>query len=277
MPEAAVNAPEPISPPGRRKRIFVNVLILHVMALSVPVLLDYYHSIFDRDENVFEINIVDTPSVGPVTGPQTTQKPSPPEPVVKPPPEPTPPEPLPPDPTPPPPTPPPPVKEPVVADLPFPTPKAVKEPTVKLPPVRRTDDRSLNTKKAAPPAPSKAQNKFVPVGKADVAQTLGEKFSNTPQGGKQTAAGYEQTLAAYLKMRWTAPSRADLGERKPKVQIELSVSGTGLVTGSRIVEPSGVAAMDAKARQFLSELKQVPAPQDGKPRNGIKYYLAAED
>jgi TonB family protein len=277
MSEAAVNAPESISPPGRRKRIFVNVLILHAMALSVPLLLDYYHSIFDRDENVFEINIVDTPSVGPVTGPRTTQKPSPPEPMVKPPPEPTPPEPLPPDPTPPPPTPPPPVKEPVVADLPFPTPKAVKEPTVKLPPVRRTDDRSLNTKKAAPPAPSKPQNKFVPVGKDDVAQTLGEKPSNTPQGGKQTEADYNSKLKAYLMALWAPPSRAEIGDIKPVVLIEISISGTGMVTSSRIVKPSGVAAMDAKVRQFLSQLKQVPIPDDGKPRTGIQCNLVPED
>lgn len=280
MSTLEAHAPVPLSPPGRSKRILANVLIIHVLVIALPlgwVLLMAQFT--DRDET-FSINIVDTPSVGPVTAEITTRT----KPAEKPAPEPVP-EPAPELPA--------PAPEPVVDLPPVPTPKPVAEPVVNLPaprPAAKPEPKVALPSPPKPPAPpnknaSKSaddsrkltnqkvkgggsnNNPDVPIGKIDAAQKFGEKFSNTAQGGPDKMSQYAGMLSMFLKAQWQnfVPSRADLGSSRPKVQIMLSISGTGQVLEAKIMRSSGVAAMDAAAARLLAELKKVPAPPDGKP------------
>ncbi len=289
MSTASAHAPAPLSPPGRSKRILVNVFILHVLVVAFPLGWVMLMDQFDTPEETFSINIVDTPSVGPVTGPVTTRR----APSDNPGPEPV--APLP-DTAPP----PPPVAEPVVTLPDAPKPQPVAEPTVALPSPRpaarpepkitlpkvpvqakpaaqtgkntpkntaASDDRRLTNQKKPGGGGGSNTNSDVPIGKEDVAQKFGEKFSNTAQGGPDKATRYAGILGMFLKTQWQiyVPSRADLGSGNPTVKIMLSVSGSGQVLEAKIIRPSGVPAMDLAAARLLSELKRVPAPLDGKP------------
>jgi len=287
MSTLEAHAPVPLSPPGRSKRILVNVFIIHVLAVALPLGWVLLMAQFTDREETLSINIVDDPSVGPVTGPITMRR----APSDNPGPEPAPPAPAPPAPA-------PPAPEPVV-DLPaVPQPKAVAEPVVDLPsprPASKPEPKISLPKPPSPPAPTAPPNKNasknssalpddrrlsnskkgggsnrnedVPIGKEDVAQKFGEKFSNTAQGGPDKMSQYAAKLTMFLKVRWQlfVPSRADLGSSRPKVQIMLSISASGQVLEAKVVRPSGVAAMDLAAARFLTDLKQVPLPPDSKP------------
>lgn len=289
-PEEDTRKKIPLSPPGRGKRIFVNSLISHILVFIVPLLWVMLMDQFNPPEETFSVNVVDEPSVGPVTGPVTTRLPPSEKPTPEAEPDPTPaPEPTPDLPTP----------EPTPA-LPEPAPPSLPEPTIKTPfpvpqpPKRKEPKLSLPTPPRPPtPKPVKAKNTNassdnsrrltnnkkkggrtgsnfndqVPIGKADVAQKFGEKFSNTPQGGPDRASRYSALLATFLKTQWQAfvPSRADLGDSRPTVLVSISIAGNGTVLEARIVRSSGVAAMDIAARRMLDSLKRVPAPLDGKP------------
>lgn len=299
MNAIALQTPQvPVSPPGRKRKIFLAVLTAHAGLFLLPLAVAMIEEALHPPETVFEINLVDTPSVGPETGDTTTRQPEPrPEPEPQPPPPQPQPEPqIQPQPEPqvmPPPVPmPSPVAEPVAA-LPMPTPRQVKEPEIKLPPVRTPENRNLDKPKEPPKTPPKNQpasqnrppqknsgepaNEWIPVGSKSQAQTLGDKPSNTPQGGPKTDDAYPRTLAAFLKMHWNPPSRAALGGNFAETEIMISISGSGQITSARIVKPSGNAAMDARVRQFLVETRQVPAPPDGRPVRDVRIKLQAEE
>ncbi len=283
MNDPTLHDPAPLSPPGRSRRIFFNVLILHILAVFVPLLILYMRGFFKPEDPAFTVNLVETPSTGPVTGPETQRLPPAPEPTPESNPDPAP-EPLPELPVPAPQQPQPrPVAEPVVPNLPMPMPrppKTVREPQLTLPqvpvtkkepvkkPPRRSADnsRKLSDSRKKTPRTGNNTNELVPIGKADVAQKFGDRFSNTPQGGPNRADSYAGTLAAFLKMQWATyvPSRAQLGDRKPEVKIALTIAGNGNVISARIVQASGVPAMDAAVRRMLGELRRFPAPPNGK-------------
>ena len=75
MSTLEAHAPVPLSPPGRSKRIFVNVFISHVLVIALPLCWLLLMDQFSDKEEVFSINLVDTPSVGPVTAEITTRTP----------------------------------------------------------------------------------------------------------------------------------------------------------------------------------------------------------
>jgi TonB family protein len=73
---------------------------------------------------------------------------------------------------------------------------------------------------------------------------------------------YGKNLVRYLKSRWTYPPKSLLGGSMPSVLIELDIAPGGRVVGKRIVERSGINAMDQSIERMLDQLEQVPSPPD---------------
>ena len=269
-------------PAERTRKVFYVSLAAHIALIFVPLLLRLIMGLFEpAPPEDLTVNLVDDPSTGPVVAAQTTRLPPAPEPEENVNPPPVPPTPAPPEPeladvlpTPAPP-------EPEVGELPSPPvrkmPKAPPEPKVKLPKVVKrkktavtpdTDRTLRNTRKVGVRTGSQT-NKDIPIGKRDTAQRYGEKFSNTPNGGRRNEARYAALLGAFLKMRWTpfVPARAQLGDEKPEVVVFISISGDGRLLGARIERPSGNPAMDNAVMRLLEALKMQTFPRspDGKP------------
>lgn len=271
-----------LQPAQRTKKVFYVSLGGHIALIFVPMLLMAVMNLFAPDApEELTVNLVDEPSTGPVVAPETTRLPPSPEPEPEVNPPPVPPAPVPPEPeiadlpTPAPP-------EPVITDLPTPVPqiKAPPEPVIPdLPKVVKTQkpkktpppnpDRTLhNTRKVGVRTGSQT-NKDIAIGKKDAAQRYGERFSNTPNGGKRNDARYAARLGAFLKIRWSGfvPARAQLGDAKPEVVVMLAVSGDGRLLEARIERPSGNPAMDNAVKRLLESLRGqiLPRSPDGRP------------
>ncbi len=269
---------------NRGKRIFCNVLILHILAVFGPMTLLYVRGLLEPEKQSFSVNLVDVPSVGQVTGNETQRLPPEPKkpaehakPESKTEPRPELPDVIPAQPqrqS---------VAEPVVSGLPVPTPppvKPVREPQLNLTklaaskpttkdrrPSKSADDSRKSSDVREKTARSGSNtNELVPIGKADIAQKFGERSSNTPQGGSGKTDSYAGILVTFLKMQWAAyvPSRAQLGDRKPEVRIALNIAGNGSLISARVVQASGIPAMDAAVTRMLEELNRFPMPPDGK-------------
>lgn len=266
-----------LQPVERTRKVFYVSLGVHTALLFVPLLLMLAAKLFAPDpQEELTVNLVDEPSTGPVVAAETTRLPPAPKPEENVNPPPVPPAPAPPEPeltdVPPVPAPP----EPVLADLPLPPvpklPEAPPEPKLKLPKVVKTKkkpsvppetDRTLrNTRKVGVRTGSQT-NKDIAIGKKDAAQRYGERFSNTPNGGRRNNARYAALLGAYLKMRWTpfVPARAQLGDDKPEVVVFISISGDGKLLQARIEKPSGNPAMDHAVKRLLESLKMQTFPR----------------
>lgn len=270
-----------LQPAERTRKVFYVSLGVHAVLIIVPLFIMLIMSLLEPDPpEDLTVHLVDDPSTGPVVAPQTTRlPPSPkPEPEVNPPP--VPPTPAPPEPELPDVMPVPVPAEPVLTDLPVPPaeprPRVPAEPRLKLPKVAKKKktaappdpDRTLrNTRKVGVRTGSQT-NKDIAVGKRDAAQRYGEKFSNTPDGGRRNEARYTALLGAFLKVRWSpfVPARAQLGESKPEVVVYLVISGEGRLQEARIEKPSGNPAMDHAVERLLETLKtqQLPRSPDGR-------------
>lgn len=273
-----------LQPAERTRKIFYVSLGIHIVLLFVPLLVMALMSLFEPDPpEDLTVNLVDDPSTGPVVAAETTRLPPSPKPEAEVNPPPIPPKPAPPEPELPdvPPVPAPP--EPELADLPAPPvpprvkappepeldlPKVVKKPPKKRPVVPPDTDRTLrNTRKVGVRTGSQT-NKDIAIGKRDAAQRYGEKFSNTPNGGRRNEARYAALLGAFLKVRWSAfvPARAQLGDEKPEVVVLIAISGDGRLLEARIEKPSGNAAMNNAVNRLLETLKtqQLPRSPDGR-------------
>ena len=273
---------------SRQRRIFWISLAVHLFLVFL-ILADFKGSSAEE----FSVNLVEEPSSGPAVAAETVRLPPSPDPDENVNPPPAPPEPevadLPPVPAPP---------EPEIADLPMPMPetkkpdtppepkislpqvpkrvKAVAEPKINLPavPVKTgtlarslPSDRVLkNTSKVGVRTGSQT-NKDIPIGSRDAAQRYGEKFSDTPNGGRNSDARYAAVLGVFLKAQWSSytPARAQLGDGKPEVTVWLAISGDGRLLEARIEKPSGNAGMDQAVARLLEALKrqQLPKSPDG--------------
>ncbi|MBQ7395049.1 MAG: TonB C-terminal domain-containing protein [Lentisphaeria bacterium] len=109
-------------------------------------------------------------------------------------------------------------------------------------------------------------NARIPIGSRNAAQTYGKKFDNRAPGGgaSESMERYGKNLVRYLKSRWTYPPKSLLGGKTPAVLIELDIAADGRVTASRIVNRSGIKAMDESIERMLEQLERVPSPPDKK-------------
>ena len=105
-------------------------------------------------------------------------------------------------------------------------------------------------------------NPNVPIGSQDRGQAYGRPDYRTPGGGasKEIPDSYFNGLKRYFDARWQQPPRSLLGSGDPKVVVELTVSESGKVLASRIISRSGVNAMDESVRRLLDNLDLVPRP-----------------
>ncbi len=278
---------QPRTPPasgrGRRGVIFCNVLILHCVFVFGPLLLaSLFRWISPPREVAFTVKLGgDAPSHAPEVGEPERTRPRPEPPVSRPEPPVSRPEP------------------PVSRPEPRPVEKPPVQPAPRKPAPRKTVPRKTAPRKTTPrktasqkPAPRKTAprrtaprrpstveeaqrqvysggvNNFNPnvrIGQRNTGQARGPQDNRTPQGGRTPAM--ERYLAGagrYIKSRWNQPPKSLLGGELPETLIEIDVEADGRVSGSRIVRPSGVAAMDESIRRLFAVLDRVPAPPSGR-------------
>ncbi len=291
---------QPLTSKKLQFAIRLQIVIIHCAVIFGPLGYLLYLNWRFPQETVFKVNLIGPLSTGPVVGEPSRLRPSSnPGPL---PPAPTPPAPTPPAPpsvprqaTPPPPTVPRQVapRPPVVPRV-TPKPPAVTPPRNNratppaTPPRNQTATGKRNQSSTARPRQLTAEeqvalarqnaakygdgggsnyNNAVPIGNADRAQALGPQNNGTPGGGASRSnaadAAYRERLGNYVKTRWVEPPGSLLGSARPTVLIELAIAADGRVSSSKIVQPSGIRAMDESVRRLLDSLDRVPAPANG--------------
>ena len=101
-----------------------------------------------------------------------------------------------------------------------------------------------------------------------------EAGHNVP-GGQRGNSGYDQLVASMIYRMWVTPDKNRMGGREPQVTIEVMIAADGRVVGKRILQKSGVLAMDESIQNLLDNLRQVTVPFDRKPHT-LRFALKAE-
>ena len=66
-----------------------------------------------------------------------------------------------------------------------------------------------------------------------------------------------------MEPRFRQPSDAQLGNRKPETVVMVTIASDGRILNWKIIQSSGVSAMDEAVRNTMRNLKVVPAPPRG--------------
>lgn len=74
---------------------------------------------------------------------------------------------------------------------------------------------------------------------------------------------YLGKLKAFVEPRFRQPSDAQLGNRKPATVVIVAIASDGRILSWKIIQSSGVTAMDDAVRNTMRNLKVVPAPPRG--------------
>ena len=98
---------------------------------------------------------------------------------------------------------------------------------------------------------------------------------HTAPGGQRGNSGYEQLVAGMIYRMWVTPDKNRMGDREPQVTIEVIIAPDGRVTGKRMLQRSGVLAMDESIQNLLDNLHMVKAPFDRK-QHILRFALKAE-
>lgn len=77
------------------------------------------------------------------------------------------------------------------------------------------------------------------------------------------AQSYENNVGAYLYQLWDTPDKSVLGSKHPEVKIQLTIAANGKLVYARILNPSGISAMDKSVQNLLKKVKYLPVPRGG--------------
>ncbi|MCF7889275.1 MAG: TonB family protein [Victivallales bacterium] len=88
------------------------------------------------------------------------------------------------------------------------------------------------------------------------------KFEN-PYRNYKTLQNYNNKVSGYLYSRWQQPAKTVLDSRLPAVQVLINIDKYGNIRNYRILEESGIAAMDSSVKVLLQNLKKLPKPPKG--------------
>jgi len=268
-----------------KNRVFRAVLLAHLLLLAVPVCWHFLSKLFTPPKvQATRVRLVrEEPSAG------SEQASAPSAPSAPPPAPPSPPEPLPPTPTPTPTPPPPkPTPAPTPNPTPAPTPKPTSAPTPKptpapapkpeakpestwraLSPEEIKKSQTVVSSRPPSPTPAPAPAPAPMVSAADIAAGIRGGVSikpaiTSPGGGASRAEqSYYEDVAAILHQRWRQPARAQIGARRPSVEVTMRVERDGRISVARISRPSDLAAMDSSVGVLLENLKTLPPPPAG--------------
>ena len=98
---------------------------------------------------------------------------------------------------------------------------------------------------------------------------------HTAPGGQRGNSGYDQLVAGMIYRMWVTPDKNRMGDREPQVTIEVIIAPDGRVIGKRILQRSGVLAMDESIQNLLDNLHMVRAPFD-RQQHILRFALKAE-
>ncbi len=98
---------------------------------------------------------------------------------------------------------------------------------------------------------------------AGLAGATGAQDSNgTALKSSGPSASYSQRLAPLFKRNISYPNR-DVISGNPKATVEVRVSATGLIIGSRLITSSGLPTWDAAALRAVEKTERIPADENG--------------
>lgn len=272
-----------------RKRCITGVVAgLHLLFLSVPVVWSLIDDFFRPPKvNAFRVKIGPKElSRAPLAGPPERTRPAPGKKAQPSEPE---------------------VKIPVPKPAPKSKPKPKPEPRITVPkrkvvkkkPVKRakvqkktTRPRKAQRSKPVQPRrsdsiyrPPKGTNEFtvggrnynpnVPIGTRNRGQEKGKENFKTPGGGlTEEMTKYNERAGLYLKNVWMQPPKSLLGNTLQAVTIEVEISQDGRVIARKILQQSGVPAMDESVQNLLKRLDRMPAPPK---RTVVQFILQTDD
>ncbi len=149
--------------------------------------------------------------------------------------------------------------------------KSAKIVKIKKPKIVRTPKKVVVSRR--PPAKTRAQLEAEL--REAMSQHANTEVGTSSRGIESAVVSYAQSVGAFLRPRWDQPSRTEVGGRQPEVTIRLRVSSSGIVISAKILQRSGVAAMDRSVQKLLNSLRQVPTPPRG--IDHIDLIMALED
>ncbi len=239
-------APELISR-AARKKIFKTVALCHILLVIVPLGIYTIYSWF-KPEPLKTIQVtLYTPAPPQTTTSLPEQPPTPPIPQKPAPPTPA----------------PQPRLKPKPKPAPKPTPKAPAKPKYLSPKDIKFSKTVVKSQTTAP----KQQPSFTPLTRKQLAAELSKSVIRIGETSKSSAAqqSYAESVGGFLHARWITPDKNLLGNRLPETTIELVINGNGNVSSARIIQNSGVPAMDTSVSKLLAALERVPSPPNRQP------------
>ncbi len=104
-----------------------------------------------------------------------------------------------------------------------------------------------------------------PIDKQKLLTAIKQKYTKIRSNTKNTGAvqSYENSVGAYLYQLWDTPDKSVLGNKRPEVKIKLNIAANGQLTYAKILNPSGVTAMDKSVQELLRKVKYLPVPNGG--------------
>lgn len=267
---------------GKRRFLFFSVMLFHFAVVVLPLLFVMIQELLNPPAIVTKVSLVDSPpndfdepSLDPSDkDPNPSFDPSPPPPIEPIPdlppeeePQPTPPE---------------EEVKPVTKKIEDPAP--IEEPKKKDPPKKKEkpttrkpltmDDILKNsrtvvktntqTRTAKPNSSANALKEALRIAQGNTPGATGSQKAGGAGGPKgiprKEFMDYYKSLHQFLYPRWSQPNAAALGGQRPSVDVLLDIDANGRIRSAKIVEKSGIPAMDESVQNMLSELSTLPPP-----------------
>lgn len=113
--------------------------------------------------------------------------------------------------------------------------------------------------------PVKTRPQIKPMDKQKLLTSLKQKQVKISSSTKSAGASknYENSVGSYLYQLWDTPDKSALGTKRPEVKIELNIAANGQLLNAKILNPSGIAAMDESIQKLLKKVKYLPASGRG--------------
>jgi protein TonB len=149
---------------------------------------------------------------------------------------------------------------------------ALPEPVKQATPARQKSAAKQQIAEAEPSEPGQADTELAALpspGSNAAASTQGSSSAPGSSGAPQVGVSpgelqdYGQLLAAWLDRHKRYPDQARKRRQEGVVTVELAIDGQGHMVSHRIVDDSGVAALDQEAYALLERASPFPLPPGG--------------
>jgi len=74
---------------------------------------------------------------------------------------------------------------------------------------------------------------------------------------------FYESVGSFLYQRWAPPSATELGGRRPKATVAVSINSMGRILSWSIAKPSGYRAVDDSIKSLMNSIQHLPVPPSG--------------